>query len=80
VNGCMCSSLFEVGQQCFRLEVYPGGHDQRAAAFVSVYLTTAGNVAPLNVLYDISIVDRVRCALMQCNVKCRLSSCAHGEG
>ena len=57
----LCSDFFEVCGQLFRLEVYPGGFTADTRRFVSVFLTTPGAVNPNHVMYEVAILDQVRC-------------------
>ncbi|PNH12211.1 BTB/POZ and MATH domain-containing protein 6 [Tetrabaena socialis] len=56
----LCSDVFEVGGQLFRIEVYPAGLNLEAQRYVSLYLTTPGTVRPEHLLYECSIVDKGR--------------------
>lgn len=40
--------------------MYPGGCDAASAGSLAAFLTTAGEVAPLHVLYEIAVLDPVR--------------------
>ncbi|GLC42425.1 hypothetical protein PLESTF_000811200 [Pleodorina starrii] len=54
----LCSDLFEVGGQLFRLEVYPAGLDGDARKYVSLFLTTPGTTRPGHLLWELSILDK----------------------
>lgn len=56
----LCSDLFEVGSQLFRIEVYPAGLSAATSKYVSVFLTTPGSVHPAHLLYELAVVDKVR--------------------
>ncbi|GIM04778.1 hypothetical protein Vretimale_9265 [Volvox reticuliferus] len=54
----LCSDVFEVGGQLFRLEVYPAGLNIDTHKYVSLFLTTPGTTGLRYLLYDLSILDK----------------------
>ncbi|GFH18389.1 uncharacterized protein HaLaN_15187, partial [Haematococcus lacustris] len=59
--GCgtrLCSDLFEVAGQAFRLEVYPAGCTADTRSYVSAFLTTPGSLNPNHVLYEVAVIDQ----------------------
>ncbi|EFJ45165.1 hypothetical protein VOLCADRAFT_94597 [Volvox carteri f. nagariensis] len=54
----LCSDLFEVGGQLFRLELYPAGLNSETHKYVSLFLTTPGVTQPMHLLYELSILDK----------------------
>ena len=56
----LCSDLFEVAGQLFRVEAYPAGVSADASRYMSLYLTTPGTMAPAHLLFELAIVDNVR--------------------
>ncbi|GFR51193.1 hypothetical protein Agub_g13540, partial [Astrephomene gubernaculifera] len=54
----LCSDMFEVGGQLFRLEVYPAGLNADTHKYVSLFLTTSGSTRPGHLLYELSIEDK----------------------
>jgi hypothetical protein len=49
-----------VGGAQFRLEVYPGGVGPEATGHVSMFLTSPAQIAPNQILHELSIVDQAR--------------------
>ncbi|KXZ46424.1 hypothetical protein GPECTOR_43g860 [Gonium pectorale] len=54
----LCSDLFEVAGQLFRLEVYPAGLNRDSSKYVSLFLTTPGTACPGFLLYELSVLDQ----------------------
>ncbi|GLI60787.1 hypothetical protein VaNZ11_003020 [Volvox africanus] len=54
----LCSDVFEVGGQLFRLEVYPAGLNTDTNKYVSLFLTTPGTTGLRYLLYELSILDK----------------------
>ncbi|KAG2430351.1 hypothetical protein HYH02_013715 [Chlamydomonas schloesseri] len=54
----LCSDLFEVGGQLFRLEVYPAGLDAAGHKYLGLFLTTPGSCRPGHLLYELSVIDK----------------------
>lgn len=50
----------QVGGQLFRLEVYPAGLSAQGHKYLGLFLTTPGSTRPGHLLYELSVIDKVR--------------------
>ncbi|KAG2444257.1 hypothetical protein HXX76_001014 [Chlamydomonas incerta] len=54
----LCSDLFEVGGQLFRLELYPAGLNAAGHKYLGLFLTSPGSLRPGHLLYQLSVIDK----------------------